>query len=122
MEDNLYAENILDHYNNPRNFGVPNNFDVNREEINPLCGDKINVYLTLDNKKIKDIRFYGKGCAISQAAASIISEYIKDKNINEVKNYGKEDILNLLGISIGPVRLKCALLSLKAIQNAIKNE
>ncbi|MBS3149114.1 SUF system NifU family Fe-S cluster assembly protein [Candidatus Woesearchaeota archaeon] len=120
MEDDLYAENILDHYNNPRNFGIPKKFDLNQQEINPLCGDEINIYLTLDNKKIKDIKFSGSGCAISQASASIISEHIKGKEINEVKSYGKEDILNLLGISIGPVRLKCALLSLKAIQKSIQ--
>lgn len=122
MDDDIYAENILDHYNNPRNFGVPSKFDINKKEINPLCGDEINVYLTLENNEIKDIKFSGRGCAISQAAASIISEHIKGRNIEEVKNYNKEEILNLLGISIGPVRLKCALLSLKAIQRAINND
>lgn len=119
MEEDIYAENILDHYNNPRNFGAPKNFDVNKKETNPLCGDEINVYVSLENNQIKDIKFSGKGCAISQAAASIISEHIKGRTIDEVKNYNKEEILNLLGISIGPVRLKCALLSLKAIQKAI---
>ena len=120
MDDNLYAENIMDHYTNPRNFGRPNSFDISQKELNPLCGDEINIYINLDNNTIKDIKFVGRGCAISQASASMISEYIKGKNMEEVKKYGKEELLNLLGIPIGPVRIKCALLSLRAIQSAIE--
>ena len=117
--DNIYAENILDHYSNPRNFGKPNSFDITSQEFNPLCGDEVNIYLTIKNNKIEDIKFIGGGCAISQAAASILSEHILGKDMEEVKKYDKEDIINLLGIPIGIVRIKCALLSLKAIQSAL---
>ena len=116
----MYQENILDHYKNPRNFGKIENASVHHHEYNPLCGDEIDIYLIIDqNKKIIDIKFSGKGCAISQASASMLSEEIKGKKIDELKKLTKEDILNMLGIPISPVRLKCALLSLDTLRNSI---
>ena len=116
----MYQENILDHYKNPRNFGKIENASVHHHEYNPLCGDEIDIYLIIDqNKKIIDIKFSGKGCAISQASASMLSEEIKGKKIDELKKLTKEDILNMLGIPISPVRLKCALLSLDTLKNSI---
>jgi len=119
MDCNIYVENILDHYHNPRNFGKPEKFDIYRNEFNPLCGDKISVFIKLNKNIIEDIKFTGNGCAISQAAASILTEHIKGKDIEEIKQYGEHQIMELLGIKISHLRLKCALLSIKTIQNAL---
>ncbi len=116
----MYQENILDHYKNPRNFGKMDNASVHHHEYNPLCGDEIDLFLIIDkNKNVVDVKFYGKGCAISQASASMLTEQIKGKSIEELKKMAKEDILDMLGIPISPVRLKCALLSLDTLKNSI---
>ena len=119
--DSMYQENILDHYKNPRNFGNIKNATVHHHEKNPLCGDEIDIYLIIDEKtkKIADVKFYGHGCAISQASASMLSEKIKGKPIAEIEKLTKEDILEMLGIPISPVRLKCALLSLDTLKNSV---
>jgi len=109
-------ENILDHYENPLNKGVLDDPDISHEEDNPVCGDRIRIDLKVDNGIITDTRFSGRGCSISQAAASMLTEEIKGKKLEEVKHIGKETVLELLGIPIGPVRMKCALLSLKVIK------
>ena len=115
--DDMYREVILDHYKNPRNFGTLDPADISYEDDNPLCGDKIRIDLRLDeNNRIKEIAFSGHGCAISQASASMLTEEILGKTLDEVKQFGKEQILELLGIELGPVRLKCALLSLKVLK------
>ncbi len=116
----MYQENILDHYKIPRNFGKIENASVHHHEYNPLCGDKIDLYLVIDeNKKVTDVKFNGQGCAISQASASMLTEQIKGKSIDKLKKMTKEDILEMLGIPISPVRLKCALLSLDTLKNSI---
>ncbi len=115
MQD-LYVENILDHYENPRNKGVLDDPDISYEEDNPVCGDRIRIDLKVDDGVISDVRFSGRGCSISQAAASMLTEEIKGKTLDEVKRIGKETVLDLLGIPIGPVRMKCALLSLKVLK------
>ena len=116
----MYQENILDHYKSPRNFGTISNASVHHQEYNPLCGDELDMYLIIDeNKKIVDIKINPHGCAISVASASMLSEDIKGKNIEEVKAMTKEKILEMLGIPISPVRLKCALLSLDTFKNSI---
>ena len=116
----MYQENILDHFKNPRNFGKIENASVHHHEYNPLCGDEIELYLLIDdNKKIVDVKFNGHGCAISQASASMLTEQIKGKNLEELKKMTKENILEMLGISLSPVRLKCALLSLDTLKNGI---
>ncbi len=118
--EGMYQENILDHYKSPRNFGKIENASVHHHEYNPLCGDEIELFLVIDeNKKVADVKFQGKGCAISQASASLLSEEIKGKSIEELKKLTKENILELLGIPLSPVRLKCALLSLDTLKNSI---
>ena len=117
--DQIYQEQILDHYKNPRNFGKIDNATVHHHEYNPLCGDEIEMFLIIKDDKIADVRINGHGCAISQASASMLSEKIKGKNLEELKKLTKEDILEMLGIPLSPVRLKCALLSLDTFKNAI---
>ena len=117
--DIMYQENILDHYKNPRNFGKIENASVHHQEKNPLCGDEMELYLIIDkNKKVVDIKFHGRGCAISQASASLLTEHIKGKSLHEIEKLKKDDILEMLGIPISPVRLKCALLSLDTLKNS----
>jgi nitrogen fixation NifU-like protein len=117
MMDDLYRENILDHYQNPRNFGELDDPDISFEDDNPLCGDVIRLDIKLDEEdRVSDIAFSGEGCAISQASASMLTEEILGKTLEEVKEIGKEDVLELLGIQLGPVRIKCALLSLKVLK------
>ena len=116
---NIYEEDILDHYQNPRNYGDLENPDISYEEDNPLCGDKIHMDLKIEDGIIEDIRFHGYGCTISQAAASMLTEEIKGKPVEEVKKLTRDDILEMLGIPLGPVRLKCGLLALKVLKAGI---
>ena len=120
MIELMYQENILDHYKTPRNFGKMKNATVHHHEKNPLCGDELDLYLVIDeNKKIADVKVYPTGCAISVASASMLSDEIKGKNIDEVKKFSKEQVLEMLGIPISPVRLKCAILSLDTLKNSM---
>jgi nitrogen fixation NifU-like protein len=115
--DDFYRENILDHYRHPRNAGKLEHPTHSHEEHNPLCGDVIRMDLHVNEDNIIDqVAFTGKGCAISQASASMLTEMIQGKSLEEAKQIGKEQILEALGIEIGPVRLKCALLSLKVLK------
>jgi nitrogen fixation NifU-like protein len=115
--DDFYRENILDHYRHPHNAGRLEHPTHSHEEHNPLCGDKIRLDLHVNENNIIDqVAFSGKGCAISQASASMLTDMIKGKTLDEAKQIGKQDILEALGIEIGPVRLKCALLSLKVLK------
>jgi len=118
--DDFYRENILDHYRNPRNKGHLDNPTHMHEDHNPLCGDVIRIDLHVnDEDVIEAVRFAGEGCAISQASASMLTEMIQGKTLEEAKQVSKEDILEALGIDIGPVRLKCALLSLKVLKAGV---
>jgi nitrogen fixation NifU-like protein len=115
--DDFYKENILDHYRNPRNAGALEQPTHTHEENNPLCGDVIRIDLHVNQDNIIDqVAFKGKGCAISQASASMLTEMIEGKTLEEARQINKDDILEALGIEIGPVRLKCALLSLKVLK------
>jgi len=115
--DDFYKENILDHYRNPRNTGSLDNPTHSHEENNPLCGDVLRLELHVnDNNIIDEVAFSGRGCAISQASASMLTEMLQGKTLEEAKAISKEDILDALGIEIGPVRMKCALLSLKVLK------
>ncbi len=115
--DDLYREVILDHYKNPRHRGTLDPHDFSYEDENPLCGDKIRIDVRLDEQqRVKDVAFTGRGCAISQASASMLTESIVGRTLDEVKQLGKDDILEMLGIQLTPVRLKCALLSLKVLK------
>jgi nitrogen fixation protein NifU and related proteins len=118
--DGIYKENILDHYKNPHNKGNLEKADVTFTENNPVCGDVITIYLKISDGKVADSRFNGTGCAISQAAASMLTDHIKGMDMDKVKNLKREDVVQLLGIDIGIVRTKCATLSLVAIRKAIE--
>jgi nitrogen fixation NifU-like protein len=112
-------EYILDHYKNPRNYGTLPEPDISLEEGNPSCGDVIRIDLKIRDNKVKETRFFGKGCAISQAAASILTEMIFDKDLDEIKAITKDDIINALGIRISPIRFKCATLALKVLKSGL---
>tara|TARA_Y100000034_G_C6843293_1_gene381754 strand:+ start:921 stop:1283 length:363 start_codon:yes stop_codon:yes gene_type:complete len=118
---NIYTENILDLYKNPKNKGQLENPTHQNHRNNPLCGDEITIQLIIKNKKIEEVKFQGQGCAISQASASLLTDKIKNMSIEDVKNLNKDDILNLLNIPISPGRLKCAVLSLDTIKGALEN-
>lgn len=120
-KEEIYKENILDHYREPHNFGEMDNADIHHREFNPLCGDEITVYVKVKNKKITDIRFFGHGCAISQAAMSMLTDMVKGKSVKSVEKLQKEDIVKILGIPIGIVRMKCALLGLKALKKSLSH-
>jgi nitrogen fixation NifU-like protein len=116
--DDFYREEILEHYTHPHHYGTLPDPDISHEESNPLCGDQIRFDIELDEAggKIKDVRFSGVGCAISKASASMLSDLIVGKSLEEVKALDKDDLLEELGIDLGPVRLKCALLPLKVVK------
>lgn len=118
--DYLYREVIIDHFKNPGYKGELNPHDITFEDENPLCGDHLRIDLRVDeNNRITEAGFSGHGCAISQASADILLESIIGKSIDEVKKLTKKDLLDLLGIELGPVRLKCALLSLKILKAGV---
>lgn len=116
----MYQEHILDLYKNPHNFGSLKNATNSHSENNPLCGDEVTVQLVVKNNKVEEVKFLGRGCAISMASASLLTDKIKDMSVEDVKRIKAEDMLELLNIPIGPVRMKCALLSLETLQKAIK--
>lgn len=115
-DDQLYREYILDHYKNPRNFGRLEAPDISHEENNPLCGDVIGLDLKVEEGRIADVRFHGRGCAISQASASLLTERIKGLSLEDARRLGRDEVLEDLGIEISAARLKCALLSLKVLK------
>jgi nitrogen fixation protein NifU and related proteins len=117
LSDDIYREIILDHYRNPRNKGKLPNADISIHDSNPLCGDEIDIHLKVEQERIKDIKFEGTGCAISQASASMLTEMVLDKPLNTIKDLTKEEILENIGLlNLGPARIKCALLSLKVLK------
>lgn len=116
MSLDMYAENILDHYRNPRNFGKLENPDAKYRELNPLCGDEYEFQLKFSDEKIDDIKFSGDGCAISMASASMLSEFVKGKKVSDVQKISFEKVLGLLNISISPARMKCAMLPLTILK------
>lgn len=117
--DDLYREYILDHYKHPRNYGELDPFDVRYHDSNPLCGDEITMTVRLDDGRVADVRFIGKGCAISQASASILTENIKGRSVDELRELTSQQVIDDLGVDVSPARRKCALLSLKVLQGGL---
>jgi nitrogen fixation NifU-like protein len=118
--DDLYRELIIDRYKNPHFRGSLDPHDISFEDDNPLCGDHIRIDLRVDgDNRVSEVAFDGHGCAISQATADLLAESVVGKSIDEVKKINKQDILDMLGIELGPVRLKCALLSLKVLKAGV---
>lgn len=115
----IYTENILDYFKNPRNKGPLTNATISTTENNPLCGDQVTIHLKFDSKnKLEQATFEGHGCAISQAATSMLTEYLTDKSLEEIKKIENDEIYEMLQIPISPARVKCALLGLVATKKA----
>jgi len=118
--DDLYREIIIDHYKNPHHKGRLDISDLSFEDENPLCGDHLQIELRVDeNQNVMDAKFDGHGCAISISAADLLIDSIIGKSVEDIKKLEKQDVLDLLGIKLSPVRLKCALLSLKVLKAAV---
>jgi nitrogen fixation NifU-like protein len=117
--ENLYREHILDHYANPRNQGTLDDADISCEWDNPVCGDVVRIDLRLNNGQVSEARFSGQGCVISMASASMLTEEILGKTVEELKALQNEDIFSMLGITLGPVRAKCGLLPLQVLQKGL---
>jgi nitrogen fixation protein NifU and related proteins len=119
--DSLYREVILDHYKNPRGHGVIEGADASAEGQNPLCGDEVAIYVALgeDGETIDEVKFSGRGCAISQAATSMLTEMVKGRRANEIATMPRDELLEEIGIPLTPIRLKCALLGLGVLKVAL---
>jgi nitrogen fixation protein NifU and related proteins len=119
--DQLYREVILDHYKNPRGHGVIEGADAEAEGNNPLCGDEVSIYVAFgdDGETIDDVKFSGRGCAISQAATSMLMEMVQGRTASEVATLEKDELLEEIGIPLTPIRLKCAMLGLTTLKVAL---
>jgi len=119
--ESLYREVILDHYKNPRGHGVIEDADAEAEGQNPLCGDEVSIYVAFgdDGETIDDVKFSGRGCAISQAATSMLMEMAKGRTAEEVATLDKDELLDEIGVPLTPVRLKCAMLGLTTLKVAL---
>jgi nitrogen fixation protein NifU and related proteins len=119
--EQMYREVILDHYRNPRGHGAMDDPDAEAEGMNPLCGDEVTIFVSLgeDGETIDDVKFSGRGCAISQAATSMLTEMVKGRSATDVATLPKEELLEEIGIPLTPIRLKCALLGLGVLKVAL---
>jgi nitrogen fixation protein NifU and related proteins len=117
--DSLYREVILDHYKNPRGHGVIERADAEAEGQNPLCGDEVSIAVAFEGDRIADVKFQGRGCAISQAATSMLMDMVKGRTAQEVATMSRDELLDEVGIPLTPVRLKCALLGLGVLKLAL---
>ena len=120
--DDLYRDEILEHYRNPHNFGILESPTTSKEGANPLCGDRITLMLGInEDGTVEEVAFTGRGCAISQASASMLTDEIKGKQLSDIVKMGSQDVLDNLGIEISPARMKCAMLSLETLQDSVKD-
>lgn len=119
--EEIYQEHIIDLYKNPKNRGFLKNPTHEKQEFNPLCGDKVKIQIIEENGIIKEVKFDGIGCAIMTASASLITDYLKGKTVKEAKTMNSQDIEKLLQIKVSPLRIKCLTIPLKAIQGALEN-
>ena len=119
MTDSIYREIILDHYQNPRNRGTLEPADYTYEDTNPLCGDEVRIDIRVSDDQISDVKFSGRGCAVSQASASILTEMVEGKTLDEVKTISRDDLLDEIGIPVSPARMSCAMLGLKVLKAGI---
>ncbi len=117
--DDVYRQYILEHYREPRNHGHLSNPDLHAADTNPLCGDRVEMDLHVRDGRVDEVRFSGRGCAISQASASMLTEKIEGATLDELKALRPADILEMLGVEIGPARQRCAVLSLRVLHQAI---
>ncbi|WP_255151311.1 Fe-S cluster assembly sulfur transfer protein SufU [Halorarius halobius] len=115
----MYRQQILDHYKNPRNYGELEDATFEHVGENPMCGDTIKLFVALadDDETIEHVSFIGDGCAISQASASLLSEELQGKTVEEVREMDREDVMDLLGVEVSPMRIKCAVLAEKVVQD-----
>jgi len=119
--ESMYREVILDHYKNPRGHGVIEGADAQADGLNPLCGDEVTIYVEFgaDGETIEDVKFRGQGCAISQAATSMLTEIVKGRKASEIAAMPRDELLDEVGIPLSPIRLKCALLGLGVLKVAL---
>lgn len=120
-DEDLLAEILLDHYKNPHNYGKIDNASSELTEANPVCGDTVHLSLLIEGDTIKDAKFVGRGCSISQASASMLTDEVKGKKLQEVLDMKEEQLLSLIGIPLGPARERCALLSLNTLKKTVNN-
>jgi len=119
LDNSIYREIILEHYKNPSNRGTLDPCDYSYQDVNPLCGDEIRIDVRVADDHISEIRFSGRGCAVSQASTSILTEMVQGKSLDEVKAIGRDDLLDEIGIPVSPARMKCAMLGLKVLKAGI---
>jgi nitrogen fixation protein NifU and related proteins len=117
--DDLYRQYILDHFRDPRNHGSLDHPDIHAADTNPLCGDRIAIDLAVQDGQVAEVRFNGRGCAISQASASMLTEKVEGASLDELRAITPQDVLEMLGVEIGPARQRCALLALKVLHEGI---
>ena len=118
--ENVYREHILDHYRHPRNQGVLDDADISGELDNPVCGDVVRLDVRLSDGRVSEARFSGRGCVISMASASMLTEKVLDKTVEELRELTDEDVFKMMGITLGPVRAKCGVLPLRVLQEGMK--
>ncbi len=120
MSFDMYQQQILDHYKHPRNFSVLENATHHAHVANPLCGDELDMYLNVEGDRLTDVTFQGRGCTIAVASASMLTELLRTKTLAEANALTNDDVIKLLGVPVNPARLKCATLSLEALQQALR--
>jgi nitrogen fixation NifU-like protein len=121
MQDPLYRDIILEHWQHPQNYGILDDADIDIEENNPYCGDHIRLTIKLEKNKIKQLAFVGEGCAISKASGSLFTEDLKEKSIEDIRKIDPQQVLDILGVPLTPTRAKCALLIFKTLQKGLRS-